>query len=430
MTSTIPALTNWSGTVTFSAARVHRPTSVEQVQSLVAGSDRVRVLGSAHSFSPIADTTGDLISVADLPSRIEIAPDRRSVTVSGGLRYGAVAIALHAEGLALHNLGSLPHISVAGAVSTGTHGSGDWNANLATAVLAIDLVTADGELHHVNASDSIVENTNDPAIDLNGAVVALGCLGVVTAVTLRTEPTYDMTQGVVEGISPGAVASHLDEVFAAGDSVSIFTGWRHGNPAQVWVKRRVDGARPALADDWLGGHPADGPRHPLPGVAAAACTGQLDVPGPWLERLPHFRLDHTPSSGAELQTEYFVPRADALAALGVVAGLAAHVAPMLLISELRTVAADELWLSPAYQRDCLALHFTWKPDIAAVLPVLHQLESALAPFGARPHWGKVFVMSAPDVQGLYPRLDDFRELRARLDPANHFGNEMVDRYVS
>ena len=412
-------LRNWAGNVTYGAAVLHRPTSVEQLQEVVAGSRRIRALGSGHSFSRVADTDGDLVSVAGLPARVEVADDRRSVTVSGGLRYGEVAPRLHAAGLALHNLGSLPHICVAGAVATGTHGSGDTLGCLASAVVALDLVTADGSLVHVERADE----------RFPGAVVALGSLGVVTALTLAVEPAYDVTQQVVDGLRPGTVRNNLDEVFAAGDSASVFATWGHGDPVRVWVKRRTDRDRPALDDGWLDGRPATQQLHPVAGVDPAACTEQLGCPGPWHERLPHFRLDHTPSHGDELQTEYLVPREHAVDALDAVAGLGDRIAPLLMVSELRTVAADDLWLSPAYGRDSLAVHFTWRADPEAVLPVVTAIEAALAPFDARPHWGKVFTTDADAVGSRYPRYDDARALRDELDPDDVFGNLFLDTYL-
>ncbi len=412
-------LRNWAGNVTYAAARLHRPTSLEQVQELVSSSRRIRALGSGHSFSRVADTDGDLLTLAGLPARIDVADDRRSVTVSGGLRYGEVAPRLHAAGLALHNLGSLPHICVAGAAATGTHGSGDALGCLATAVLGVDLVTGSGDLLHLDRSEP----------RFPGAVVALGALGVVTAVTLAVEPAYDVTQQVVEGLTPGTVRTHLDEVFAAGDSVSAFATWGHGDPVRLWVKRRTDRPWTPLDDDWLGGRPATSAQHPVPTMDPSACTEQLGRPGPWHERLPHFRLDHTPSHGDELQTEYLVPRTRAVDALDAVAGVAERIAPLLMVSELRTVAADDLWLSPAYDRDSLAVHFTWRADPDAVLPVVTALESALAPFDARPHWGKVFTTDPDAVTALYPRHDDARALRRDLDPDDVFGNAFLDTYL-
>ena len=412
-------LTNWAGNVTFGAARVHRPGTLDELRSVVAASDRVRALGSGHSFSAVADTTADLVSVAGLPARVDVAPDRTTATVAAGMRYGEVAVALQAQGLALHNLGSLPHISVAGAVATGTHGSGPTLGSLSTAVVGLDLVTATGAMLRLDRTDP----------RFPGAVVALGALGVVTAVTLAVQPAYDVAQTVYLDLPVRRLATDLDEILAAGYSVSLFTTWSRDVVEQVWVKRRTDDSRAALGPDWLDMQAATGPLHPVPGMSPASCTEQLGVPGPWHERLPHFRLDHTPSSGAELQTEYLVPRRHAVAALDAVQAMAARVAAVLQVSELRTVAADDLWLSPAYEQDSLAVHFTWVDDAAAVAPVVAELEQRLAPFGPRPHWGKVFTMPPAAVQPLYPRLAEFAALRRELDPDGVFGNAMVDQYL-
>jgi len=413
--------TNWAGNVHFGAARIVRPRTVDELRLAVRGTQRLRALGTAHSFSPIADTTGDLVSVADMPPRVEIAADRTTVTVSAGMRHGELATRLHADGLALHNLASLPHISVAGAVATGTHGSGVRNGNLATAVTALEMVTADGEL--VTLSRAV-----DPG-RFRGGVVALGCLGVVTSLTLRVEPTYDIAQTVYEDLPFGHVATDLDAILSAGYSVSLFTTWGDDVVDHVWVKCRVDDAAADLGPIWMDARRATREWHPIGRMSPAACTPQLGVPGPWHERLPHFRLDHTPSSGSELQTEYLVPRRFGVEALHAVHALRARISPLLQVSEIRTVAADDLWLSPAFGVDCLCVHFTWVDDAAAVLPVVAALDAALAPFEPRPHWGKVFTMAPQAVQARYPRLADFRALRHELDPTNRCGNPLVDRYL-
>ena len=413
------ALTNWAGNVTFGAARIHRPTSVPEVQELVAGSTRLRVLGSGHSFSPVADTDGDLVLLGDLPPRCDIAADGHSATVSAGLRYGEIAPPLHEAGLALANMGSLPHICVAGAAATGTHGSGDATPPLASSVVGLDVVTADGTLVHLDETDPWFP----------GAVVSLGTIGVVAAVTLRLEPTFDVAQTVYDRLPMDALVAHLDEVFASAYSVSVFSTLRADVADQVWLKRRTDGRYPDVGDDWLGATRADGPRHPVPGESPDSCTEQLGRPGPWFERLPHFRLDHRPSSGAELQSEFLVPREHAVAAVEVLRTLAGVVAPPLQVAELRTVAADDRWLSMAHGRDSLALHFTWHPDLAGALSAVRAVEQALAPLAARPHWGKVFAMTPEQVAPLYPRLADARALRRELDPDDVFGNPFVDRYV-
>ncbi|HEU5110376.1 MAG TPA: FAD-binding protein [Micromonosporaceae bacterium] len=414
---------NWAGNVAFRARRMLRPASVDELRSIVAESDRLRILGTAHSFNRLADTEGDLVSVAGLPPTVEIAADRRSVTVAAGVRYGELAQRLDAAGLALHNLASLPHISVAGAVATATHGSGERHGNLATAVSALELVTADGDLVRLARGDE----------GFAGAVVGLGALGAVTALTLDVEPAFELSQTVYEGLPLDALAEHEAEILGAAYSVSLFTGWAGPTIDQVWVKRRADD-RPDHAPPpparWLGATPADGPRHPVPGMGAENCTEQGGVPGPWHARLPHFRLDFTPSSGEELQSEYVVAREHGVAALAAVDSVRDLVAPVLQICEVRTIAADELWLSPNYRRDSLAVHFTWVADGDAVAPAMAAVEERLAPLAARPHWGKLYGIDPATVRGLYPRWADFAALVGRYDPAGKFRNEVLDRYFA
>jgi alditol oxidase len=416
--------TNWAGNITFSAARYHRPSSVSELQSLVAHSDRVRAVGTAHSFNALADTPGDLVSVAGLPRLIEVDTAKSAVTVSAGLTYGEVSAALNQAGRALRNLASLPHISVAGACATGTHGSGDGNGNLATSVSAVELVTADGDV-------VTVSRDADPE-RFPGVVVALGSLGVVAHLTLDTVPTFGVRQYVYENLPYEQVSEHFDEIVSSGYSVSLFTDWQKPRIRQAWLKRRADAADSAEAwapePQWMGGRLADGPRHPVPGMPAANCTEQLGVPGPWHERLPHFRPEFTPSAGDELQSEYLLPRASAIDALHALQPVAGQLAAVVQISEIRTIAADELWLSPSYQRDTVAFHFTWVKDWVAVAPVLARVEERLSPLQARPHWGKLSTMSPEAVRGAYPRLDDFQRLMRGHDPAGKFRNDLLDRY--
>lgn len=417
------SLTTWAGNLTYGAARVHEPRTVEQVQDVVAGARRVRALGTRHCFNDLADTEHDLVRLDALDPDVRVDPDARTVSVGAGTRYGALARVLHAQGWALHDLASLPHISVAGAVSTATHGSGDRSRNLAAAVAAVDLVTADGTLRHVARGDE----------DFPGVVVGLGALGVVVRVALDIEPAYDVAQEVHTDLPWDVVLERLDDVTASADSVSLFTDWTGPAVQQVWRKTRLPaGAGHERRTELFGARPAPGPLHPLPGIDPVHCTEQLGVPGPWHERLPHFRLEFTPSNGDELQSEYLVPRERAAEAFEALRALAPVVAPLLQVSEVRTVAGDDLWLSTASGGDRVALHFTWHPRQAEVEAVLPRLEAALAPLGARPHWGKLFAsLGAPgsDPRALYPRLDDFRALVARTDPEGTFRNAFVDRHV-
>jgi xylitol oxidase len=404
-------VTNWAGNIVFGASAVHRPTSVDQVQQLVAAGGPIRVLGSGHSFNRMADTGGALISLADLPRLVEVSADRASVRVDGGIKYGELAGRLHKEGLAVHNMASLPHISVAGAVATGTHGSGVRHGNLATGVSSIELIRGDGS--------TVTLRRGDAAFD--GAVVGLGALGVVTALTLDVVPSFEIRQYVYDGVPRASLDGHLPDMLADGYSVSLFTVW-DGN-FQGWVKRP---AGEPMTGDWYGGHPADGPRHPVPGMPAQNSTEQGGAPGPWHTRLPHFRMEFTPSSGEELQSEYHVARTDALAAIDAVTEMHPSLAPVLQVCEIRTIAGDELWLSPNYRRDSLALHFTWTADTDAVLPVVAELEARLAPLDARPHWGKVFTVAPASLRTLFPRLSDFSALVDAYDPAGTFRNPWLE----
>jgi xylitol oxidase len=413
-------VTNWAGNVVFGADQVHRPSSVAELQGLVAGRRRVRVLGSGHSFNEIADTNGVLVSVESISYPPAVDEQARTVTVGAGVRYGELARALHAAGMALPNLASLPHISIGGAVATGTHGSGDGNGGLATAVSALELVTGDGEVMTLGRD---VDGDR-----FNGAVVALGALGVVLSLTLDVVPTFEVRQWVYDGLGWGALTGHLDEILAGGYSVSVFTGWGNEWVGQVWIKRLADDTREPgreLFGAWL----ADGERHPIHGMPVENCTQQQGVPGPWHKRLPHFRAEFTPSAGAELQSEYLVPRDSAIAALEALAEVRDRFRPALQVCELRTVAADELWLSPCYRQDMLGIHLTWVRETEVVHPAIRAVEEALAPFEARPHWGKLFTMSPDVVRSRYPRIEDFQKLAGVLDPGGTFRNSFIERYI-
>jgi alditol oxidase len=413
---------NWAGNYTYSAARLHQPRSIEELQAVVHDGRSIRSLGSRHSFNDIADTTGDHVSLADMPRIYELDRAARRIRVDGAVRYGELAVRLQADGFALHNLASLPHISVAGACATATHGSGDRSGNLATAVSGLEIVLANGEILELDAE-------RDGAM-VKGAVVALGGLGVVSALTLEVEPTYDVRQDLYENVSLERVAEHFDEITGLAESVSLFTEWHGAAFEQLWLKHRVVPGAPFEPPATIFGAPrAIEKIHPIRRMPADALTEQLGIPGPWHERLPHFRLDYTPSAGAELQTEYLVPRRHALDALLAVAALRARIEPLLQVSEIRTIAADDLWLSTAAGRATVAIHFTWQPDWQNVRVLLPVIEAALAPFEPRPHWGKLFTLAPEAVRAAYPRLPDFVALLARHDPTGKFRNAFLDRYI-
>ena len=410
-------LTNWAGSHTYRARVIHAPATREQVREIVAAAAQIRVLGSRHSFTDIADSA-ELVTLEHLPPDVVIDRAAMTVTCGGGVRYGELALELAREGLALANLASLPHIAVAGAVSTATHGSGDRNGNLATSVAALEIVTSDG--------DMLTAARADP--DFDGLVVGLGAVGALTRVTLDVEPDYRVRQRVFEGLEWRDLFEHFDAITSSGYSVSVFTRWGE-TVEEVWVKNRVHEQPEETAEELFSAAAATQDRHPILGLDPVNCTPQLGVAGPWAERLPHFRMGFTPSSGAELQSEYIVHRGDAVAAIEAVLVVAAALRPVIQVSEIRTVAADALWMSPQYGRDTVALHFTWRPEPAAVRRALAEVERVLAPFEARPHWGKLFLAGADEIRPLYERHGDFVALLDRVDPRGAFRNDWLRAHV-
>ena len=416
-------LTNWAGNYTYSTARLHQAKSLGDVQAFVRRHDRFKVLGTRHCFNGIADSAHQLLSLRGMNQVVALDPAARTVSVEAGVSYGQLCPYLHEKGFALHNLASLPHISIAGACATATHGSGVTNGNLATAVSALEMVTA--------AGDVVLVSRDKDGGAFQGRVVHLGALGVVTKVTLDVQPAFTMRQDVYLDMPMAEVEEHFEEIVSAGYSVSLFTDWQKRRVNEVWVKRRVrPGEPPAAAREFHGARPAKENVHPIVELSAEHCTEQMGVPGPWYERLPHFRMGFTPSSGKELQSEYFVPRRNAVEAILAVERLRDHVSPHLMISELRTIDADQLWMSPCYRQPSLAIHFTWKQEMEAVSRVMPMIERELAPFGVRPHWGKLFTVPATQLQQRYEKWEDFRDLIAAQDPGGKFRNEFLATNLS
>lgn len=405
---------NWAQNYRYTG-RVVRPVTLEDAAETVAREPRIRALGSRHSFTALPDTDGVLLDMSGLPSSVSINESTATARVSAWSTYGALARELEAHGWALGTMASLPHISVGGAVATGTHGSGDTNQALSSAVSAVEYLGPDGNTRRVVRADA----------DFAGSVVSLGALGIATAVELDIEPRYDLRQDVLVDIPWEEVDSSLDALMGAAYSVSLFTRFGREGITQAWFKSRELDHAPTVSSAAR----ATGQRHMLAGGEAAATTPQGGVRGAWLDRLPHFRMEFTPSNGAELQSEYLIPRANALAGLRRLREIFALLDPVLQLAELRTVAADDQWLSSASGDDVLGVHFTWTLDPAAVYAVLPAVEEALLPLRARPHWGKCFVASSRELARLYPRLADFRALRDRVDPNRTFSNDFLDHTI-
>jgi xylitol oxidase len=406
---------NWSKNIEFNDKSYLQPTSLVELQELIRTNPKVRARGTAHCFNEIANTSSVAVNLAKMPRVIDVSSELSSVKVSAGLTYGELAPELHNQGWALNNLASLPHISIAGSISTGTHGSGIQNQNLPNQVLSFDMVTAEGELRHINRTN--------PAFST--LVVGLGLGGIVYQYELRIEPTFEVRQVIYPEIPLDVLQRNFDQIMGTAYSVSYFTDWSSAQVGNLWCKFRHSEVIP----DSIGGSAkADKKYHPIPSVDPVACTEQSEVPGDWHERLPHFKLEFTPSVGEEIQTEFFVDRKDAAAAIEAVSQLGAEIAPLLWITELRTFAADNLWLSGAFERDCLAIHFTWK-KLDAIYPVIEKVEAALRPFNYRPHWGKVFTADATYLKSVYPKMNEFQALVQALDPAKKFENTFTRTFL-
>ena len=414
---------NWAGNTRFKAARFHHPTSIADLQEIVRDSSKVRVIGSRHCFNDIADTTGDLISLASLENAVTIDNERHRATVNAGITYRELCPHLHAAGYALHNMASLDHITVIGACSSATHGSGDAHGNLATAISGLEMITANG--------DSVTLTREKDGDRFLGSVVALGALGVVAKVTLDLLPAFSIQQHAYKQLPLKNLDASFDAIMATGYSVSLFPTWQEDYVESFWVKRQVveEIQAPAILFDAhlaAEGELWDDPRWINP---PDRHWTEMGTAGPWHERLPHFVLDDAQAEGDELQSEYFIARDNAVAAIKVVAGLRRQMASILAISEIRTVAADKLWLSTAYGHDVVAIHFNWLKDWPGVKRFLPVLEAHLAPFQPRPHWGKLFAMPPTQVQAAYPRIADFQALARDFDPDGKFRNAYLDRYI-
>jgi xylitol oxidase len=413
-------LRNWAGNLEYSTNKIDYPKSVEEIQQLVRKNKKLKVLGTRHCFNTIADTKYNFISLRDMNKVVKLDENAKTVTIEGGMKYGELCPWLHEKGFALHNLASLPHISVAGAITTATHGSGVKNGNLSTAVAGLEIV---------NAAGNLVKLSKDDDGKFYGAIVGLGAIGVLTKVTLNIQPTFMMQQFVYTKLPLAQVREHFDDIMSSGYSVSLFTDWQNESINEVWIKSRVANIVEDAKKDFFGALPATKNLHPIIELSAENCTEQMGVPGPWYERLPHFKMGFTPSSGKELQTEYFVPRHNAVDAILAIQRMGKQIGPHLFISEIRTIDEDNLWMSPCYKQASVTIHFTWKQEWEAVSKLLPVIEKELAPFNAKPHWGKLFTFSPSRLESRYKKLDDFKTMVAQFDPEGKFRNDFLQKNI-
>jgi xylitol oxidase len=415
-------LKNWAGNIEYSTTNISYPRSVDELVQLMKKHSKLKILGSRHCFNRIADSTDRFISLKEMNKVVSIDTKASTVTIEGGMNYGQLCPILNDKGFALHNLASLPHISVAGACCTATHGSGVKNGNLATPVSAIEFVSADGTI--VNLSKK------KDGEKFLAAVVGLGTLGAITKLTLDIQPAFSMKQYVFEKMPMSQLKDHFDEVLSAAYSVSLFTDWQSDSINEVWIKA-VDNDKNGFSagKEFFGGKAATKNMHPIAELSAENCTEQMGVAGPWYERLPHFKMGFTPSSGVELQAEYFIPRKYGMDAILAIAKMGKEIGPHLFISEIRTIDQDNLWMSPCYKEPCITIHFTWKQDWPAVSKLLPVIEKELAPYRARPHWGKLFTMPAAALHTHYQKLDEFQKFVSQYDPKGKFRNEFLERNI-
>jgi alditol oxidase len=414
-------LKNWAGNLEYATENLFSAKSPDEARDFIRKQAKLKVLGTRHCFNNIADSKNYFLSMREMVD-LSLDKDARTVTVDSGISYGQLAPQLEAKGYALHNLASLPHISIAGACTTATHGSGDKNGNLATAVTALELITASGDTVRLSAKDD--------GDKFRGAVVGLGALGAITRLTLLVQPTFQVRQYVYESLPVDQWKQNFEAVESAAYSVSLFTDWAKPSFNELWLKKRITSSDKAGAPkEFFGATLATKNLHPIAGISAENCTEQMGVPGPWYERLPHFKMGFTPSAGKELQSEYFVPRQHAIDAVLAIAKLHEQITPHLLISEIRTIAADELWMSPCYKQDCVTIHFTWKQDWDSVQKLLPVIEKELAPYDARPHWGKLFTTSPATLKKIYTRMPEFIALARSYDPQGKFRNDFLNRNI-
>ncbi len=413
-------LKNWAGNLEYSTNKIDYPKSVEEVQQLVKKYKKLKVLGTRHCFNTIADSKYNFISLRDMNKVATLDAAAKTVTVEGGMKYGELCPWLNAKGFALHNLASLPHISVAGAITTATHGSGVKNGNLSTAVAGLEIVNADG---------NFIRLSKDDGEKFYAAVVGLGAIGVITKVVLNIQPAFMMQQYVYTKLPLSRIKEHFDEIVSSGYSVSLFTDWQNESINEVWIKTRVDDTTGERKKDFFGAMPATKNLHPIIELSADNCTEQMGVPGAWYERLPHFKMGFTPSSGKELQAEYFVPRNNAVDAILAIQRMGKQIGPHLFISEIRTIAEDSLWMSPCYKQPSVTIHFTWKQEWEAVSKLLPVIEKELAPFKAKPHMGKLFTMSPSKLASHYKKLNDFKKIIAQFDPHGKFRNDFLQKNI-
>jgi len=411
---------NWAGNLTFSGKEYIEVDSISRLQSVVSKASGVKVLGTGHSFSDIADTTQTQISIKNLSNEIEIDSIKKVALVPAGMQYADVCRYLEKRGWALFNTASLGEITVAGAILTGTHGSGSYNPILSDCVEGIEMVLASGEIFNLLREDSK---------EFSGFVVSLGALGVFTKLKLKIVESFSIKQFIYENIGMQSIAENFEAIFDKAYSVSYFSNWEKNTTGQIWMKFLDDNNLAELPSVWLGGNIANANQHPVKTNDPSPCTDQMGVSGKWLYRLPHFKLDCSPASGDEVQTEYLVNRTYVREYIAGLSNIGDEIAARVYATEIRTIKSDDLWLSGAHGRQTVGFHFTWKKS-DSLHKFLPKVEEILGEHDGRPHWGKLFSTPRENLMGRYPKYSHFEELLKKYDPDKKFRNSFINRYFN
>ncbi|MCW4352420.1 FAD-binding protein [Hoyosella sp. YIM 151337] len=424
---------NWSRTVTAYPARVLRPRSTDELCGMVRkaaeAEQTIRAWGSGHSFTPAAATNGWALDLSALSGFSDIDLTRRAVTVKAGTLLRDLNAALHTLGLALENLGDIDTQTVAGAISTGTHGTGARLGNLATQVLALELVQPDG---------SVVRCSAEEKPDLFAAArVSLGALGVISTVTLRCVPRFVLAANE----QPEPIEQVLDTMQQAADANDHFEFFMFPYGCKALVKRNNRTADEPAPLSWAAeflsyelienrafaalcrlGRTVPASVKPAGRIADAVLSARA-------YRDWSYRVFATPRKVRMVESEYAIPRgalAEVLTALRSLYGRLAT--PVAFPVEVRFSASDEIWLSPSYDRETayVAVHqFEGMP----YLEYFREFEAIARAAGGRPHWGKLHTLASPELGALYPRFDDFVRLRDELDPSRVFRNIYTDQVL-
>lgn len=426
---------NWGRSASVRPVRVERPRSPEGVQRAVKAAQAqgltVKAVGAGHSFTGIAVAPGVLLELDDMQGLVSADAGSGLVTVLGGTRLHRMPGLLAPYGLAMQNLGDIDRQSIAGAIATGTHGTGKGFGGIATQVRGLTLVTAEGEFLRIDAERN--------ADMLSGAVVGLGALGIVVEVTLQCVPAF-LLHAVDSRVPIDDALETLHERAADADHLEFY--WHpHTDVALMKTQTRL---------------PESAARHPIPmlrrwvdetvlsnGVFGAYCAASRIAPAiiPPFNRLA-VRLtghaEYTDRSHRVLvhdravrfrEMEYAIPADDVVPAVQAIRKLIDQRGWRIEFPiEVRFAAADDLWLSTAYGRDSayVAVHRYWRADPRAYFDAVEQI---MLDLGGRPHWGKLHSLDDEQLRARYPRFDDFLALRNRLDPGRLFGNRHLERVL-